>query len=174
VQPRNMLLLACHGFNVTAQLNQMRRAIQYRVQNDPDSLQELEEVAKKAAAGGVALGALIAGSGKIQVALASEAMPSLVQKIAKHPAGPFYIHFWAPTFKWALSVANLLDLERPTDQISLAQMTALTSTGLIWSKYSMAITPKNYNLLVVNLALALSSSYHLSRKIKADYEWIFL
>merc|ERR1712137_678746 len=30
--------------------------------------------------------------------------------IAAHPAGPFYIHFWAPNFKWALSFNNLIDL----------------------------------------------------------------
>lgn len=40
-----------------------------------------------------------------------------------HPAGPFTIHFWAPTCKWLLSVSNLADLERPTDTISLAQTT---------------------------------------------------
>ena len=64
---------------------------------------------------------------------------------------------------------NLLNVDKPTDTISLAQTTALTATGLIWTRYSFVITPVNYNLAIVNIALGLSSSYHLLRKIRADY-----
>ena len=38
--------------------------------------------------------------------------------------------------------------------MSAMQQTALCATGFIWSRYSMVITPKNYNLLWVNLTLA--------------------
>lgn len=40
---------------------------------------------------------------------------------SEHPAGPFTIHFWAPTFKWGISLANIADLSRPADKISLEQ-----------------------------------------------------
>ncbi len=31
------------------------------------------------------------------------------------------VHFWAPTFKWAISLANIADLQRPPEKISLPQ-----------------------------------------------------
>merc|ERR1712085_243237 len=93
----------------------------------------------------------------------------LLHKVATHPAGPFYIHFWAPNFKWALSINNLMDYDRPTDKISLSMNSALTLTGLIFMRWSFVITPVNYSLFFVNAALSLSSGYLLGRKIKADY-----
>jgi hypothetical protein len=92
-----------------------------------------------------------------------------LKKVAEAPAGPFYIHFWAPTSKWLLSISNLLDMNRPVEKISLSQSACLTATGVIWTRYSMVIVPKNYNLGVVNVALALSSGYHLVRKLNAEY-----
>lgn len=83
--------------------------------------------------------------------------------------GPFYIHFWAPSSKWLLSVNNLLDMDRPVENISLAQTLSLTATGIVWSRWSMVINPINYNLMTVNLCLGATSGYHLFRKIKADY-----
>ena len=75
-------------------------------------------------------------------------------KFLNHPAGPKTIHFWAPTMKWGLVAAGLADLNRPAEDISLAQSAALSSTGLIWSRYATQITPVNYNLLGVNLFVA--------------------
>lgn len=92
-----------------------------------------------------------------------------IRSMAEHPAGPFTVFFWAPTSKWLLSGANLMNLDKPTDTISLAQTTALTATGVIWTRYSFVINPINYNLAIVNFALGCSSGYHLARKIKADY-----
>lgn len=40
-----------------------------------------------------------------------------------HPAGPLTIHFWAPTFKWGISIANLADLNRPAEKVSVEQQT---------------------------------------------------
>lgn len=40
--------------------------------------------------------------------------PSLGQKLRQlwnHPAGPKTIHFWAPTFKWGISFANIAGAE---------------------------------------------------------------
>lgn len=72
--------------------------------------------------------------------------------MATHPAGPFYIHFWAPNFKWALSINNLMDYDRPTDKISLSMTSALTLTGLIFMRWSFVITPVNYSLFVGRLS----------------------
>jgi hypothetical protein len=33
------------------------------------------------------------------------------------------VHFWAPTIKWAISLANLADMRRPAENISVAQQT---------------------------------------------------
>lgn len=33
------------------------------------------------------------------------------------------VHFWAPTIKWAISLANLADMRRSPENISLAQQT---------------------------------------------------
>ncbi|GBE63059.1 WD G-beta repeat containing protein [Babesia ovata] len=70
-----------------------------------------------------------------------------VTRLTAHPAGPFTIHFYAPTFKWGISIANLADINRPTDKLSLPQQLAVSCTGIIWSRYSTVITPVNYNLL---------------------------
>jgi hypothetical protein len=169
VDPRNYLLFACHTFNVTAQVNQLRRAIEYKLANVPNAAEELTAFGQKMAATGVGLLALIASSGRIKSALSSNNVPEFVRKTSLHPAGPLTIFFWAPTSKWLLSANNLADLNKPTDKISFSQQLALTSTGLIWTRYATVINPVNYNLAVVNFVLALSSGYHLSRKVKADY-----
>ncbi|ESR64943.1 hypothetical protein CICLE_v10010536mg, partial [Citrus x clementina] len=59
-----------------------------------------------------------------------------------HPAGPKTIHFWAPTFKSGIGIANIAD----------------------FSNYNM----KNWNLFSVNFAMARTSLYQLSRKIKQN------
>lgn len=43
-------------------------------------------------------------------------------------------------------------------------LSAITATGLIWSRYSTQITPVNYNLLTVNAFMAVTGLYQLSRK----------
>eukprot|EP00798_Chlamydomonas_sp_ICE-L_P014127 gene14127-20086_t len=82
-----------------------------------------------------------------------------------HPAGPKTIHFWAPTFKWGISIANLADMTRPPDKISIPQQSAVTATGVIWSRYATVINPVNYNLMLVNMAMAVTGSYQLYRKL---------
>ncbi|KAF4320011.1 hypothetical protein BBO99_00005660 [Phytophthora kernoviae] len=85
-----------------------------------------------------------------------------------HPAGPFTVHFWAPTIKWAISFANLADMRRSPETISVAQQTAVTATGLIWSRYSMVITPKNWNLFAVNVFMAGTGFVQFYRKFTYD------
>eukprot|EP01126_Amoeba_proteus_P065380 TRINITY_DN9287_c0_g1_i2.p1 TRINITY_DN9287_c0_g1~~TRINITY_DN9287_c0_g1_i2.p1 ORF type:complete len:165 (-),score=27.95 TRINITY_DN9287_c0_g1_i2:130-624(-) len=95
-------------------------------------------------------------------------VPQGVKYIANHPAGPFTSQGLAPSFKWMLSVSNILDLDRPVEKISTAQQTALCATGFIWSRYAFVITPVNYNLFAVNIVLAMTGTYHLMRKIKSQ------
>ena len=96
---------------------------------------------------------------------------TLGQRLASfwnHPAGPKTIHFWAPTFKWGISLANVADFKRPEDLISYPQQIAVTATGVIWSRFSTQITPVNYNLLAVNAFMAVTGIYQLQRKIRHD------
>ncbi|KAK6946991.1 Mitochondrial pyruvate carrier, partial [Dillenia turbinata] len=99
----------------------------------------------------------------------------------------YEVHFWAPTFKWGISIANIADFSKPPEKLSYPQQIAVTCTGLIWSRYSTVITPcltyrrlvncdcivvelqKNWNLFSVNVAMAGTGLYQLSRKIRHDY-----
>jgi hypothetical protein len=121
VKPQNLLLASCHITNVVAQGNQLRRA---------------KQMGQKAALGGaVIVGSVLAGP-TIRSTL-SNANAGVVSTIAAADAGPFTVHFWAPMSKWLISGASFMDLHRPTDQISLPQYTALTLTGLFFSRYSL-------------------------------------
>eukprot|EP01122_Echinamoeba_exundans_P008044 TRINITY_DN2590_c0_g2_i1.p2 TRINITY_DN2590_c0_g2~~TRINITY_DN2590_c0_g2_i1.p2 ORF type:complete len:134 (-),score=27.35 TRINITY_DN2590_c0_g2_i1:67-426(-) len=91
-------------------------------------------------------------------------MASGFQAFLNHPAGPKTIHFWAPAMKWGLVIAGLADINRPPERISGPQATALSATGLIWARYSTQITPVNYNLLSVNVFVAITGIYQLARK----------
>ncbi|KAJ1296407.1 hypothetical protein BS78_01G298000 [Paspalum vaginatum] len=94
---------------------------------------------------------------------------SKFQAFWNHPAGPKTIHFWAPTFKWCLNVANVADFVKPPEEISYPQQLALGCSGLIWARYSMVILPKNWNLFSVSSALAATCTYQISRKIRKDF-----
>ncbi|KAJ0017491.1 hypothetical protein Pint_09710 [Pistacia integerrima] len=155
---------------------------------------------------------------------------SKLQALWNHPAGPKTIHFWAPTFKWGISIANVADFAKPPEKLSYPQQIAVAATGIIWSRYSTVITPgvlqmsnelrnekrtrrkrefcimrafdilcllcelaetavmliyamilfsilsfcphtlmKNWNLFSVNVAMAGTGLYQLSRKIRHDY-----
>lgn len=167
VQPRNLILLACHTFNVAAQTNQLRRGLAYKLEKDPGAIEEIKALGMQTAtAASIVLGSLVARKPVMNACLNG---PSFTKKIAEMPAGPFYIHFWAPSSKWMLSLSNIMDMERPVENISLAQTLSLTATGVVWSRWSMVIKPINYNLMTVNVVLAATSGYHLYRKVKADY-----
>ncbi|KAK3427229.1 hypothetical protein EUGRSUZ_F03502 [Eucalyptus grandis] len=43
---------------------------------------------------------------------------SKLQAFWNHPAGPKTIHFWGPTFKWVISIANVADFSKPPENIS--------------------------------------------------------
>ncbi|XP_013414173.1 mitochondrial pyruvate carrier 2 isoform X2 [Lingula anatina] len=92
-----------------------------------------------------------------------KAVPAKFQPFWNHEAGPKTIFFWAPTFKWALVIAGLADVARPAEKLSVRQAGALAATGLIWSRYSMVIIPKNWNLFSVNIFVAITGIYQLQK-----------
>ncbi|KAI5107118.1 mitochondrial pyruvate carrier 2, partial [Silurus meridionalis] len=77
-------------------------------------------------------------------------LPAKLRPVYNHPAGPKTVFFWAPMFKWGLVMAGLADMTRPAEKLSTSQSAVLTATGLIWSRYSLVIIPKNWNLFAVN------------------------
>ncbi|XP_001606228.1 mitochondrial pyruvate carrier 2-like [Nasonia vitripennis] len=93
----------------------------------------------------------------------AQVLPEKARGVFLHPAGPTTIFFWAPTFKWGLVLAGIGDINRPVDTISLSQTASLALTGLIWSRYSLVIIPKNYNLLSVNAFVFMTNVYNFAR-----------
>ncbi|PWY83421.1 UPF0041 domain protein [Aspergillus heteromorphus CBS 117.55] len=84
---------------------------------------------------------------------ASAEQQSTFQRLWNSPIGVKTVHFWAPVMKWALVIAGISDLGRPAEKLSLTQNGALTATGIIWTRWCMIITPKNYLLAAVNFFL---------------------
>jgi len=92
--------------------------------------------------------------------------PEAAKKFMIHPAGPFTIFFWAPTFKWAITFSNIGDLKKPAEKISTNQQCAIFLTGILWTRYSFVVNPVNYNLAVANVFMAASAAFQLSRKVQ--------
>ncbi|XP_065362953.1 mitochondrial pyruvate carrier 2-like [Calliphora vicina] len=90
-------------------------------------------------------------------------VPAKLRPLWNHPAGPKTVFFWSPMFKWGLVIAGLSDLARPAETLSVSQCGALAATGIIWSRYSLVITPKNWSLFSVNLFVGLVQSVQLGR-----------
>lgn len=67
-------------------------------------------------------------------------------------------------------MAGISDMARPADRISISQSASLTATGLIWSRYSLVIIPKNWNLFSVNVFVGLTGFYQLARALKHKYD----
>ncbi|XP_056244992.1 mitochondrial pyruvate carrier 2b [Seriola aureovittata] len=90
-------------------------------------------------------------------------LPAKLRPLYNHPAGPKTVFFWAPVFKWGLVAAGLADMTRPADKLSTSQSAVLTATGLIWSRYSLVIIPKNWNLFAVNFFVGSAGASQLYR-----------
>ncbi|KAJ0876553.1 putative mitochondrial pyruvate carrier [Helianthus annuus] len=43
------------------------------------------------------------------------------QALWNHPAGPETIYFWAPTFKWGISIAKIADFAKLPEKLSYPQ-----------------------------------------------------
>lgn len=81
-------------------------------------------------------------------------------------------------------IAGIGDMQRPAEKLSLTQnlckylkkkkgkhaskngLIALMLTGLIWSRYSMVIIPKNYSLLAVNVFVFGTAGIQVGRIFK--------
>ena len=137
--PRNYVLAGSHIFNVIAQSNQLRRALEYKVQTGGEAAkEEIAGLATKAAAGGAVVALCVLNAGRLQAMVAPYGPAYL-----SSPGGPFTIHPWPPATKILISGTSMLELDRPTDKISLSQYSALTLTGLIFSQYGLVVTPIN-------------------------------
>nr|XP_034189853.1 mitochondrial pyruvate carrier 2-like [Osmia lignaria] len=90
-------------------------------------------------------------------------LPQKLRPVFLHPTGPTTVFFWGPTFKWCLVIAGIGDINRPPNTISLYQTASLMLTGAIWSRYSLVIIPKNYNLLSVNAFTSMTGMYNFIR-----------
>ncbi|CRK97167.1 CLUMA_CG010564, isoform A [Clunio marinus] len=97
------------------------------------------------------------------ISAATPMVPARLTPLWNHPAGPKTVFFWAPVFKWGLVLAGLNDLRRPADTLSVGQSASLAATGVIWSRYSLVIIPKNYGLFSVNVFVALTQFVQLYR-----------
>ncbi|KAM9397647.1 mitochondrial pyruvate carrier 2-like [Salvelinus alpinus] len=90
-------------------------------------------------------------------------LPAKLRPFYNHPAGPKTVFFWAPVCKWGLVMAGMADMTRPADKLSLSQSGVLMTTGVIWSRYSLVIIPKNWGLFFVNGFLGLAGANQLVR-----------
>ncbi|XP_072278004.1 mitochondrial pyruvate carrier 2 [Pyxicephalus adspersus] len=90
-------------------------------------------------------------------------LPAKLRPFYNHPAGPRTVFFWAPIMKWGLVLAGLADMTRPADKLSTAQSGVLMATGLIWSRYSLVIIPKNWSLFAVNFFVGCAGGSQLLR-----------
>ena len=143
VKPQNLLLSACHVTNVGAQVNQMRRALEFKRANGED--EAVNDILMKAGATAAAGAACVVAGPTIQSAIVGANL-GVLSTVAAADAGPFTVHFWAPMSKWLISGSSFFEYDRPTEKISLAQYTALTMTGLFFSRYALLVAPINYTL----------------------------
>ncbi|XP_010862325.1 mitochondrial pyruvate carrier 2-like [Esox lucius] len=90
-------------------------------------------------------------------------LPAKLRPFYNHPAGPRTIFFWAPVCKWGLVVAGLADMTRPAQKLSVFQSGVLMTTGVLWSRWSLVIIPKNWFLFCCNCSLAASGATQLFR-----------
>ncbi|ODV88213.1 hypothetical protein CANARDRAFT_26356 [[Candida] arabinofermentans NRRL YB-2248] len=94
-------------------------------------------------------------------------MSSAFARFLSSETGPKTVHFWAPVLKWSLVFAGASDMVRPVEKVSGTQQLALFATGVIWTRWSFVIRPKNYLLASVNFFLGSVAGYQILR----IYNW---
>ncbi|TQS36753.1 hypothetical protein Golomagni_02789 [Golovinomyces magnicellulatus] len=117
---------------------------------------------------------------------------SWLKKMWNSPVGLKTVHFWAPVMKvllisknnsletsydlpmilyniWSIVLAGISDLYRPVEKLSLTQNLALTSTGLIWTRWCLIIKPRNILLATVNFFLGLVGIVQITRIAAHNY-----
>ncbi|KAH7116868.1 hypothetical protein B0J11DRAFT_404544, partial [Dendryphion nanum] len=93
----------------------------------------------------------------------AQAEQSGFNKFLNSPVGPKTVHFWAPIMKWAIVLAGISDFARPVEQLSLTQNGALTTTGMIWTRWCFVIKPRNLFLAAVNFFLGVVGATQVTR-----------
>ncbi|SBT78239.1 mitochondrial pyruvate carrier protein 2, putative [Plasmodium ovale] len=106
---------------------------------------------------------------KIKNQIAGYNINNNVKKALVSDTGVLSIHFWAPTFKWSISLANLVDINRDPKLLSLPQQFAIFLTGLLFSRFAYVIKPRNLNLLTINLFMSLTALYQITRIANYKY-----
>ena len=118
VSPRNYILAGSHMFNVVAQCNQLRRCLEYKLETGGEAAKaEVTEMATKAAIGAAVVTTAVLSADKLKAVIAPMGPAYL-----SSAGGPFTIHPWPPMTKLMISGASMLELDRPTDKISLSQV----------------------------------------------------
>ncbi|KAM4601789.1 mitochondrial pyruvate carrier 2-like [Polymixia lowei] len=90
-------------------------------------------------------------------------LPAKMRPFYNHQAGPKTVFFWAPICKWGLVIAGLSDMARPAEKLSTSQSAVLMTTGVIWSRYSLVIIPRVWNLFAVNFFVGAAGATQLFR-----------
>ena len=87
----------------------------------------------------------------------------------------FTTHFWGPVSNFGIPVAAVMELNKDPERISGPMTSSLIVYSLVFMRYSLAVTPKNYLLFgchLVNEAAQLAQgfrwvNYHTGNKKKA-------
>jgi hypothetical protein len=108
VKPHPTLTLcACHVTNVAAQLNQLRRGLEFKIENGEQI--QVNDVLQKVGVAGAATAVAIAAGPRMRTALGSSNL-GMVSAVEAADASPFTDHFWAPMSKWFISGASFMDM----------------------------------------------------------------
>lgn len=91
VKPRNLSLMYCHIANVLAQTNQLRRALEHKMNTGEE--EEVKEMMQQVGVLGGVTAAAVLGGPTARTAL-TNANLGIVSTIAAADAGPFTVHFW--------------------------------------------------------------------------------
>ena len=147
-----------------AQTNQMRRAINFKLEKER-KMRSRRWAPRRgfrsrdgcSHCGGPALQSAIVGANM-----------GPVSAMAAAPAGPFTVHFGLQCPSGSSQVHRSRP-QPPRRECVFDAVHGIDRNGVFFSRYAMLVTPINYLLCSVNLALFGSSAWHLGRKIKADY-----
>lgn len=74
-------------------------------------------------------------------------------------------HFWGPVSNFGLPVAAIVDLQKDPELISGSMTGSLIVYSLVFMRYSMAVTPKNYLLLACH-------SINEAAQLGLGYKWL--
>ncbi|CXI96857.1 mitochondrial pyruvate carrier protein 2, putative [Plasmodium berghei] len=100
---------------------------------------------------------------KIKNHIAGCSINNNIKKAFVSDTGLLTIHFWAPTFKWSISLANIADINRDPKLLSLPQQFAIGLTGLLFSRFAYVIKPRNINLITINIFMSITAMYQITR-----------